>query len=375
MPTDLKNPPNPPKLRYDPVPLDSAPQVQGLLAQAGLGALDPEALTSFMGRNDNWAGTTSTGAEVFVKQLGGSPRDSLSRFTRAVSFDRILRSAPVAELRSPALLAADEPSRTLAFDLMDGCRSGAELASDEEFDDALSERAGRLVAELHELPLEDHDVDGSPPPMPPMDSLRALPWSLFADCSAAQLEAWGLMQSDRDLLGALGGLRERELAAEHRPSHCDLRLDQFLLSGGMLLLTDWEEFRLADPARDVGGFAGEWLYRAVLGIPKALGAEERFGRAPSHEDVVGRGVEELDRLRPRIEAFCAGYRAVRPELDAGFAARAAGYAGWHLIERMLAGSAQRVRLGAVDRAAAGIGRSALLAPAASVTTLGLGGLS
>ncbi len=45
-----------------------------------------------------------------------------------------------------------------------------------------------------------------------------------------------------------------------------MRLDQFLLTDTAFYVpTTGEEFRLGDPARDVGAYVGEWLpHRAVL---------------------------------------------------------------------------------------------------------------
>lgn len=365
----------PPKLRYDPLSVENVPHMTEFLADLGIGSFDAASLTSHVGRNDNWAGRTTTGAQVFVKQLGGETKDALARFERITAFERVGRRAPLGELRGPRYLGGDADSRLVAFELLEDCCSGAELASDEAFDNSLAEQAGRIVAALHELPVEAGELDESPATMPPMESLRALSLPQYIASSAAQIEAWTLMQADPELIEALHRLRRSEQEAPHRPTHCDLRLDQFLMTDGTLYLTDFEEFRLADPARDVGSFAGEWLYRAVIGIPGSLGTENDPGFGPSHEDVVARGVQELDRLRPRVEAFCRGYRAGRTELEAGFAQRAAAYAGWHLIDRMLAGAAQRARLAAVDRGAAGIGRSALLTPESFTLVLGLEALA
>ncbi|MFC7513027.1 hypothetical protein ACFQV4_34730 [Streptomyces thermocarboxydus] len=75
--------------------------------------------------------------------------------------------------------------------------------------------------------------------------------------------------------------------------------------------------------------AGEWLYRAVTGIvgrgsaddPDVLAVHE-----PTHEEIVARGVREMDRVRPLIRAFWSAYRSVRTTGDPGLAARATAFA-------------------------------------------------
>ena len=42
--------------------------------------------------------------------------------------------------------------------------------------------------------------------------------------------------------------------------------DRELIAGDEMYLSDWKEFWLADPAPDVGPFAGEWLYYSALDI-------------------------------------------------------------------------------------------------------------
>jgi hypothetical protein len=91
----------------------------------------------------------------------------------------------------------------------------------------------------------------------------------------------------------------------------------------------------------------------------------------SHQEIVRKCAEGLEQARPAISAFWSGYRAARPHHDRQLAARSAGFAGWHLFDRLLAAARQSVRPSAVHRAAAGIGRAVMHAPAESAVTIGL----
>ncbi|MFF3333697.1 class V lanthionine synthetase subunit LxmK [Streptomyces sp. NPDC002888] len=346
-----------------------------LLGRLGLGVLDADEHTAPKGRNSNRVGTTDAGHAVFVKRLDPEQPDARARFRRLLRFEATAPTADAA-LSTPPCLGWDEEELTVVFRWLRDARSGADLAEEEAFTDDLARRAGRAVGALHTLPVPEEADE--PPFLPPLEFFDALPARYYAQASGASLDAWRLLQQDDELAFAVRELRRLEAAAPTTAAHCDLRLDQFLWDGDTLWLSDWEEFRRADPARDVGDFMGEWLYRAVLDLPsKELGPSGVAGdfgadEATAHRDVVERGVRELTRLRTRNVAFWAGYRERVPEPDPGLAERATAFAGWHLLDRMLAAAERRPRLSALDRAAAGIGRSALLRPQRFVTTLGLG---
>ncbi|MFF7357590.1 MULTISPECIES: class V lanthionine synthetase subunit LxmK [Streptomyces] len=361
--------------RYRPTELDAVPAVSALLDRLGLGSLDPTAVTSFGGRNDNWAGPTTTGVDVFVKTVTPLPDGGCPELQRALSFeelaaDRLPSGSP---LRSPELLGADPAAGVSVHRLLPDARSGAELALDGEFDDELCRAAGRAVGTLHGLGADDR-LDTGEAPLPPLAWLRALPWSAVLERSMAQIAAWQLVQDDSEVVAALRRLRELEASVPLAPVHCDLRFDQFIRDAqGDLHLCDWEEFRLADPARDVGAFAGEWLFHATYSVFAPTGeavAGESAGFGLGHAEIVARGSASLRRHLPRIGAFWQAYRECRVP-DPGLPERAAAYAGWHLYDRLIATAESHATLNPVARAAAGIGRTILLAPATAAHTLGL----
>lgn len=351
------------------VGLDRVPEVDAVLARLGLGRLTsaPD-LAAFPGRNENWAGTTDLGCRVFVKRLGGSLAGARQRLRRSVAFER-LADGRIAEV-TPRSLGWDEPARLLVSELIDNAESGTDLAASGTFGTDLARRAGGVIGSVHQLPsgetLPGCPPDDGRPVLPSAELLRGLTWPAFYACSAGELKAWRLMHDDEVLAEAVGGLLGREEQAPRVPAHCDLRLDQLLLADGHLYVTDWEEFRLADAARDVGSFAGEWLHRAVTGWAE-LAEPERL----SHEEIVRNCADGIEQARPVISAFWSGYRAARPRHDHDLAERAAAFAGWHLLDRMLAAAGRSVRLSALHRAAAGIGRAIMCAPAESAEAIGL----
>ncbi|MFF9351842.1 class V lanthionine synthetase subunit LxmK [Streptomyces sp. NPDC014734] len=362
--------------RIAPADLSDFPAVPGLLSRLGTGTFTEETLSAYPGRNDNWAGTTTRGRPVFVKHIGGETTEALRRFRRVLGFERAASTVTDdgdGSIPRPRLIGSDETARLLAFDLVADASSGSDLAARDEFGTSLAREAGRIIATVHELrPADRADIEDTPPPLPPLGHLRALPWALYTRASAGALEAWRLIQGDAALHEALRGLRADEARAPHTPVHGDLRLDQFLTTpDGRTLLTDWEEFRFGDPARDLGAFAGEWLYRAVLKVPAGL---PRTPGAPvSHDEIVAAGTAELARVTPLIGAFRHGYARARPDAvgqDPGLFTRATAFAGWHLLDRLLATAERSARLGAAERAAAGIGRTALLSPHSFVSVLG-----
>ncbi|MGV9883678.1 class V lanthionine synthetase subunit LxmK [Streptomyces sp. NPDC003006] len=335
----------------------------------GLGQWPADAVESFAGRNDNWAGTTSTGADVFVKQVAptGPAREG---FRRAVTFEEWVARTPVPGLRSPPCLGWDEQSGLQVFAWLRDTRSGTELAADRAFEETHAHRVGRAIGALHGAEFGERDgIDRTPPPMPSVELLRVLPLRQYLDATAGELAFWQLVQHDRRLVDGLVALREAEAAAEARPVHADLRLDQLLVAGETVFVTDWEEFRLGDPARDVGGFVGDWLSGAVRGITAADDDTDTGGL--SHDDIIARGTAELTRVRPLLRSFWAGYREARPVRDPELAVRATAFAGWHMFDRLLAAAQRSPRLSAVQRAGAGIGRNAVLAPQRFAAVLGL----
>ncbi|MEU8776219.1 class V lanthionine synthetase subunit LxmK [Streptomyces sp. NPDC048606] len=362
-------------LRFRPTELDTVPEVAELLDRLGLGGFVPDGLTSFGGRNDNWAGTTTSGEEVFVKTVSRGPDGDSPELDRTLAYEALAGRLPAdSPLRSPVHLGAHRPAALNAYRLLSGSRSGSEIALDGGFDEDMCREAGRAVATLHALDPDGADIDTGEAPLPPLGWLEAFPWSALHDRSMAQIAAWKLVQDDVEVVDALRGLRAREESAPRTPAHCDLRFDQFLLHEGNLYLCDWEEFRIADPARDVGAFIGEWLFQSTYSVFAPTGDPGAdapvLGFDLTHEEIVERGSASLRRHVPRIAAFWEGYVECRTP-DAELAERAVGFAGWHMYDRLIATAQAHAILNPVARAAAGIGRVLLLNPSGAVATLRL----
>ncbi|RZQ62985.1 class V lanthionine synthetase subunit LxmK [Amycolatopsis suaedae] len=359
--------------RFEPGDLAGEPALTTLLSDLGLGRFEPDRLESYGGRNDNWAGATTSGRPVFVKKI---PRDTgapFDGFTRSIAFEtnRAAGGGPP----SPACLGWHAASGVLVFELVAGARSGAELLADGKFEPRHSRQAGRATARLHQLPVDPANVDSSACPLPSVDWLTALPWNVFATSSMAQLEALRIMQDDHEFGDAVRRLRQGEKRAPAVPIHADLRLDQLLVcADGQVSLVDWEEFRLGDPARDVGTVVGEFLYQMTAAIrldePADADTGTGMGSKVTDDDIVNRCIAGLRRQRPLVREFCAGYREVR-EFSGDDAVRATAFAGWHLFDRLYVSAREKSRLSPLNRAAAGVGRTVMLRASDAAGLLGL----
>ncbi|MGP4001049.1 class V lanthionine synthetase subunit LxmK [Streptomyces sp. 8N706] len=350
--------------------LDEFSEVQSILTRTGLGILAGESdLRQLSGRNRNWICTTDTGMRVFVKKLEGPAAASAARIRQCLVFEKVLAKAEPAELSAPRLLGADPETGVLVFACVDRARTGAEVMRDGQFACDLAYSLGHTVGLLHNLPADDLLRDPATNPLLPSEELlEAIPLAVFESSSAAELQVWALLQNDADLAAALRRLLGREREAEPVAAHCDLRLDQFLVADGVVHLTDFEEFRAGDAARDLGGVVGDLLYRALL---DAAASSRESAESPSYARMVALLAEGIRDVRPLTTAFWSGYIDTRTSTDSRLAERTTAFTGWHLLDRLLAGARSAPRLAALPRAMAGIGRKALLAPDAFVSTLGL----
>jgi aminoglycoside phosphotransferase (APT) family kinase protein len=354
-------------IAYRPADIAEVPAIDELLTELGVGTLRRDTIKSVMGRNNNWIGTTETDCDVFIKQLNGP--DCGARL------DRSAHIAGVGEqtMHMPRLLGVDIDEALIALEFLPDAQTAAELARTSELSEEVCAEAGRQIAHLHRLPPEGFDV--SEHPLPPVEALDGLFMSYYVRASAAELDMWRLLQHDVELTVALREMRRADVASPEirTPIHGDLRLDQFLVSGERLYLSDFEEARLGDPARDIGAFAGEWLFLAAAALPSSLAESLPVGKSASHAQIVATGVSEIERRNPLVRAFLRSYLDARPEArdDLTLIRRATSYAGWHMLDRMLAGAGNSNRLSAVSKAAAGIGRTLLLTPEEFTSTLGL----
>ncbi|MGW2587111.1 phosphotransferase [Streptomyces virginiae] len=204
------------------------------------------------------------------------------------------------------------------------------------------------------MPAQGQALDATEPSWPRLGGLNALTLPEYTALSGAQLELFGLLQEDTALVSAITGLAELSRHAPPAPAHCDLRLDQFLVHEDKLYLADWEELRMEDPARDVGAFLGEWVHRSLHAIGhSSQTAAEAFAAS---------GARELGNRLPFLQAFWSGYQQAGQPASHGLAYRATAFAGWHLLDRIVAAGTEQTRLSALDRASTGIARRLLCSP-------------
>lgn len=356
-------------------PFDHAPGLLDLLDGLGLGRFEPGSLVSPVGRNDSWVGTTTTGRRVFAKQLLGPHGSVDQRFRRIASFERHREASGFTHLRSPHMLGAHASNGQVVFE---GLEDGESLAAQVIRGSGTPERSrevGRAIGELHSSGQHAAiEYDTSKPELPQIGHFNEFPLERYLNSTWGELQVVKLHQDDAAFAAAVKNLLSEEEKTPGVPSHCDLRLDQVMISGDRVHLLDWEEFRLADAARDIGSFAGEWVYRAIMDIVRADQSAPNIEISLDHDLIIERGVAKLLELRPHIVQFWAGYTENAALGDpADTAVRATGFAGWHLHDRLLASSQFRSTLPPIERAAAGIGRSMLLKPQKFAAVLGLGG--
>ncbi|MFD8230232.1 hypothetical protein ACFV16_40055 [Streptomyces massasporeus] len=111
-----------------PKDLQAVPEVGAVVACHGWGSLIRD-LTTFPGRNENLAGITTCGMEIFVKKIDG--RDVASRFHRALSFKRL--DCVEMPVPSPECIARDEKAHVLVYEFLSDASSGSDLARDGAF--------------------------------------------------------------------------------------------------------------------------------------------------------------------------------------------------------------------------------------------------
>lgn len=341
-------------------------------AVAALSGLTPltDEMTGYAGRNDNWRVPTAEGRDLFVKRLRGEPDQVDARMSRLLAFQQWAAAQRIEELHTVHFHGADRDRALLVFDYLPDSRTAGELLAEEQFDTALAHRIGRILGSLHRpRPAEADDIQDASDGRA-VGAFYALTPADYADCSGGEVEAWAMLQHDQVLIQALDRLRARSRQAPVTAAHCDIRLDQFLLSGGQVHVIDWEEFRYAEPAVDVGAFVGELLHHAAWKTFSELDVDGDLTPGAAHDAVVAAGADQLLKIRDHIARFWDGYRETA-DTDQDLPVRATGYAGWHFFDRLLATAVHGARLTAAQRGMAGIGRNALTNPEHFAATIGL----
>lgn len=335
-------------------------EIDTALDRLGLGTLDWPSATAATGRNDSWLGTTTTGDRVFVKRIVGTDVEIASGLHRTAAFYRSGAPVPTA-----AFLGQDEELAVQVFTGLDDVRTGESAALDRTFGTDLGGQAGEALAVLHGI---DPEFARDLPEPPFEDLFGGISTSIYLESSQAQLQAWQLVQQDPVIVHSLAPLENRAADEVRTPTHGDLRLDQFLIAGARLHLTDWEAFRLADPARDVGGFVGEWLYHAIISHLTARSAASSR-RVPVPNIVLTARWQPYQEVRPIVVAFWDAYSRRRP--DPALASRAVVFVAWHLLDRLFIDALARPRLDGVGHTLFRIARTILVAPQRFCDVLGL----
>lgn len=357
----------PPTETADPAVRNAAELAGRLLDRLGRETVTETTPAAFAGRNGTWNMTLHSGGKVFVKQISAQAAGPMA-FARSAAFAAFAEQSPEHAPSTPRLIGSDPEHALLVFEHCPGT-SLANLLVQETIPDTFPEEVGILLARLHAGP--SLGLECSTPPSPPVEMLTVgVPHTRYLDFTVAEMALWSELQGDHELLAAVAELRASEREHQDRPTHGDLRLDQFHLHNGRLCVLDWEEFGRGDPARDLGMLAGEWIYRAVLDTVTTRGGASAPPVRFDNESATDRIAERMEALVPQIRRMWAAYADTADNADGELPIRATAHLGWHLVDRTITRAPMVSRLPAIERAAAGIGRQALLSPARYADALG-----
>ncbi|MFI8569076.1 phosphotransferase [Rhodococcus sp. NPDC078407] len=338
-----------------------------MLETAGFDSGRVADVMSTAGRNDSAIITFDDETKVFFKQIRGIGGEA--RYARSAAFFDAL-DVEVLGFSTPGLLASDDDALAALYEFVDDGPDASQRFRAGEIGTVEYVRIGSLLAQLHGARVVRADrIDHSVPPLPPT-GINAIPVELYAQSTMGQLDMWKLLQGDAELRSALSRLIVDGRQVDRSPVHGDLRLDQIVLGASAWIL-DWEEFRLGDPARDVGGVLGELFYYRMRRIVD--GASDDLTEGLTHEEVMRRGAGLLAESLPDMQTVWKSYLGTASCLGDGasFSARCVGYFGWQLFDRALASGTAFGRVSALDRALAGIGREAMVRNERYVSALGL----
>lgn len=340
-------------------------RIDPLLEQLGRMREEIEDAPVLLGRNLNARLRFSDGDEIFVKAVRGL--GSEGRYQRITTFHDVMDFSGL-PVRTPDLIARDDAGLVLAQTVVGIDGAFAERVRESTASPEDLTLVACAVAAMHSAtPSDASRIESRAPSLPP-HGLDAMPIELFEGSTTGQLEMWRLLQNDSVLQNRLDALvRSAPRGDAAVPIHEDLRSDQILLEGGTCWVLDWEDFRLGDPARDVGSLLGELFYHRARRLVHSIAAD---GEDVTDASIIAYGSRTVDQAVPSLRTFWRAYSSAH-SVENGFSARAVGFLGWHLFDRALASATYYGRMSAMDRALAGIGREAIVNAPGYIDVLGL----
>jgi phosphotransferase family enzyme len=356
---------------FDAADPDLVPGLQDALAANGLGRLMAASAVSRSGRNENWLGITTLGVPVFVKLVGRQTKTP--RAHREASFLRCAEQwgwfdAPGGG--GPRRLAESPDGTILVLEgLLEADPANILMQRDEVLDERILRRLAAVLARLHaqgpDVPRAE-GVELGAVEVIFESGLIGLTPQQYTGTSGGVVELYGLLQNDPDLPEAIRAAhaigRDQSRAV---PIHGDLRLDQVLCDDEAVVLIDWEEFRLGPVEVDLGALAGDVLYHALA--KARIHSSAVRGEQETVALVVAATEEQFERASRLIGEFLDAYAADGGTFDPVTVVRRTGY---QLVDRVLANAFFENTLSQRGRAALGIAKRLLAAPADHVDLLG-----
>lgn len=306
-------------------------------------------------------------SKYFVKAIVGLHAEA--RYKRANSFFGSDLQFQDTELHTPQLIFTEPGTYLEIFEYLDDGVSLTDVAQENSAPLDLLQRVGSAVAGLHSSEAKNpSELHRDLPGLPPVAN-SAIPLELVEGSTIGQLDLWRIIQSDSELGSSLSEL----VLGDYTPTpiHGDLRTDQIFYSPSSISLIDWEDFRLGDPARDLGALMGEILYHQLRHLTR-LAANET-GEV-TDEAVHETGGALIAAAQPSLAALWNGYLSSGSHPDTGtdaFKGRIIGYIGWQMFDRAMAIGTYMGRITAFERALIGIGRQLVLENIAYSKVLGI----